>query len=98
MEASLIRIDVDNYVLLYLQYEDHLHRYAVPKFWTVALAANHLIDTFDKEKPVHLRRRADTKYNVFTENGVLVPLITLVEVFDDDEGLVVKVEEKNDQQ
>ena len=90
----MIRIDVDRYVILYLQYEDHLHRYAVPKEWTMALVANHLIDTFDKDKPVQNRRKATTKYEIFTENGVLVPPITIVEVFDDDDGFLIKVEEE----
>lgn len=89
----MIRIDVDNYVILYLQYEDQMHRYAVPHQWTVSILAAHLIDSFDKEKPIQLRRKAETKYKVFDEAGVSIPLITIVEVFHDGDALLIKIEE-----
>jgi len=86
------RIDVDDYVLLYIQYDDHLHRYAVPKHYTLAVMANRIIDSFDKEKPVKFRRSQMTKYNVFDEAGCNLPLSTCVDVLYDGASVVVKVE------
>lgn len=88
----MIRIDVDNYVILYLQYEDQLHRYAVPAQWTMSILAGHIIDSFDKEKPIQFRRSASTNFKVFDEAGISIPLISIVGAFRDGDVLVIKVE------
>ena len=86
------RIDVDDYVLLYIQYGDHTHRYAVPKHYTLAVMANRIIDSLDKEKPVKFCRSQMTKYNVFDEAGCSLPLTTCVDVLYDGAAVLVKVE------
>jgi len=88
----LIRIDSDNYVVLYLQYEDHLHRYVVPIEWTVALLANRLIDSFDKDKPIQFRRKPSTEFKVFNEDGISIPLKAIVSGLVEGSTLTVKVE------
>lgn len=89
----MIRIDADNYVILYLQYEDHLHRYAVPSHFSVANMANHMIDSFDQNKHPKLRRRFDTRYKVYDEQGVEVALKTPVGEFQDMHAFLIRKEE-----
>lgn len=88
----MFRIDVDNYVILYIQYEDQLHRYAVPGNWTMSILAGHVIDSFDKEKPFQLRRSANTNFKVFDEAGTSIPMISIVGSFRDGDVLTIKVE------
>lgn len=88
----MIRIDVDNYTVLYVQYDDHLHRYAIPNHWTVGVMAGHVMDTFDKEKEKKFRRRPDTKYLVYDEHGVQLSPTLSIDSFFDGQALLVKVE------
>lgn len=90
----MIRIDIDDYVILYLQYEDSTHRYAVPSQWTVSLLANRLVDSFDKNKPVSERRKPNSEYQVFDHNGQEYPMNAVVGGFVDGVALLVKVKEE----
>lgn len=58
----MFRIDTEDYTVLYVEYGDHLHRYAVPVHWTVDVLANHIVDSFDI-KPNH--RKGDTEVLAF---------------------------------
>jgi hypothetical protein len=88
----MIRIDVDNYTILYVQYDDHLHRYAIPNYWTVGLMAGHVIDTFDKDKEKKLRRSPNTKYQVYDDHGTRLPPHLSIDAFFDGQALLVKVD------
>lgn len=89
----MIRIDADNYVILYLQYEDHLHRYAVPSHFTVANMTNHMVDSFDQNKHPKLRRKFDSRYKVYDDQGVEVALKTVVSEFNDTSYFLIRKEE-----
>ena len=41
----MLRPDTDNYLILYIQYKDELHRYAVPRHYSVGWAAAMAIDS-----------------------------------------------------
>ena len=87
----MIRIDIDRYKIVFVEYDDHLHRYAVPMQWTVGILAGHIIDTFDKEKPIRFRRQAKTKYHSYAHGARLNPH-TAMDAFEEECLILVKVE------
>jgi hypothetical protein len=88
----VIPIPVDSYRVLFLQYRDHLHRWAVPSRFTVALAATRCMDMTDGDR--HLRRKPGTDFAVYNLIGEVVDLrMPITELKEGDHLAIIRKEE-----
>ncbi len=72
------RIDVDNYLILYIEEGDHCHRYAVPTQWTVGQTANRVHDGLWPRT-----RKPAERYTLLNLDRCVDPDTSIVKMFTD---------------
>lgn len=88
------RIDADDFIILFVQWGDHLHRYAIPTRYDLGLASAKVIDSLapTNRKSGSFFRKPGTFFTMSQgDETTLLPRRTNITVFD--EGATVRIYE-----